>query len=677
MTGPDGRVVARLERVGDSSVFAGDLAESLPVYRLRLRQRDGGTVEIDDPYRFGSWLGELDLHLIGEGAHHRLYEMLGAHCVKHAGIDGVHFGVWAPNAHRVSVVGDFNDWDGRCHVMRRHPSVGTWDIFIPGIGAGSRYKFELLDAARRLLPLKADPFAFFCEQAPGNASIVHTSAYEWHDQDWRKVGRSTLGFDRPISIYELHPGSWRRRADGSWLSFGELADQVVPYVREMGFTHIEFMPVTEHPFGGSWGYQPIGLFAPTSRYGSPDEFRHFVDCCHRAGIGVILDWVGAHFPDDAHGLARFDGSALYEHADPRRGVHADWNTLVFNYGRVEVSNYLIANALFWIREFHIDALRLDAVASMLYLDYSRRDGEWLPNQFGGNEDFEAIAFLRRLNTLVHAEGARTIAEESTAWPAVSRPVESGGLGFSYKWNMGWMNDTLRYIAEDPVHRKHHHARMTFSMVYAFTENFVLPLSHDEVVHGKRSILGRMQGDEWQRFANLRAYYAYMFAHPGKKLLFMGDEFAQRDEWQHDRGLDWHLLGTPLHAGVHQLVKDLNRLYRSVSALHEVDFEPAGFSWLICEDRDNSVFAFMRFDRAGGAIIAVSNFTPVPREDYALGVPAPGRYRELLNTDASVYGGSNLGNCGAAFADATPRDWQPATLRLRLPPLATLYLQIDE
>jgi 1,4-alpha-glucan branching enzyme len=557
--------------------------------------------------------------------------------------------------------------------------VGIWDLFVPGVEPGARYKLEIHDRDGELLPLKADPFAFHCEPAPGNASIVFASNYAWHDAAWCRARPASLDFDAPISIYEVHLGSWRRKPEEGHrcLGYRELADQLVPYVTGMGFTHIELLPVSEHPFGGSWGYQPVGLFAPTSRFGSPDDFRYLVDRCHEAGIGVILDWVGAHFPRDPHGLGRFDGTALYEHEDPRRGVHADWDTLVFNYGRVEVANYLIANALFWVREFHIDALRLDAVASMLYLDYSRRDGEWLPNALGGNENLEAVAFLRRLNTLVHREGARTIAEESTAWPAVSRPAESGGLGFSYKWNMGWMNDTLRYVAEDPVHRKHHHDRMTFGLVYAFNENFVLPLSHDEVVHGKRSILGRMPGDEWQRFANLRAYYAFMFAHPGKKLLFMGNEFAQIAEWSHDRSLDWHLLEQPPHAGVQLLVRDLNRLLCAVPALHQLDCAGAGFRWLNCEDRNQSVFSFARFDRAGGCLLAIGNFTPVPREDYAVGVPFAGVYTEILNTDATAYGGSGLGNRGMATATAEARDWLPATLRLRLPPLATVYLRTEE
>jgi 1,4-alpha-glucan branching enzyme len=672
---PDGVAMGTMARVGETGLFRADLGSEPGAYRLRIQGADGSAREVEDPYRFTSLLGELDLHLIGEGAHHRLYEELGAHPIRHAGANGVQFAVWAPNARRVSIVGDFNAWDGRRHVMRRHPSVGIWEIFIPDMGPGSLYKFEIIGRDGALLPLKSDPFAFYSEQPPGNASIVYAGAYAWGDAGWRGLASAGLGFDRPISIYEVHLGSWRRKLeDGNRpLSYAEIARELVPYAVDMGFTHIELMPVSEHPFGGSWGYQPVGLYAPTSRFGAPDDFKALVDRCHRAGIGVILDWVGAHFPGDSHGLGRFDGTALYEHEDPRRGLHTDWNTLVFNYGRVEVANYLIANALYWIREFHIDALRLDAVASMLYLDYSRQPGEWVPNEYGGNENLEAIAFLLRLNELVHAEGAVTIAEESTAWPAVTRPTYAGGLGFSYKWNMGWMNDTLRYVSEDPVHRKYHHDLMTFSMVYAFNENFVLPLSHDEVVHGKSSILGRMPGDERQRFANLRAYYTFMFAHPGKKLLFMGNEFAQTDEWHHDRSLDWHLLGRDLHAGVKRLVRDLNRLYVSVPALHEQDYEPAGFRWLSLDDRDNSVFALARFGRDGRCLICVANFTPVVREHYQLGVPQAGPFKEVLNTDAHDYGGSGIGNFGAVEAVAGDYAWCPASMSLRLPPLAALVL----
>ena len=522
----DGKPVAEFERSDSAGLFVVEMPPRLRRYALRLHMQGADSVDIEDPYRFPSTLGDLDLHLLGEGTDRQIYAKLGAHLRKLQGVAGTRFAVWAPNAARVSVIGDFNDWDGRRHVMRLHPGNGIWEIFVPGVGAGTRYKYELLDADGRLLPLKGDPFARWHEAPPGNASIVFESRYAWQDDSWQATRSSVPRLDVPISIYEVHLGSWRRRGSGGdYLDYRGLADELVAYVAEMGFTHIEMLPVTEHPFDGSWGYQPIGLYAPTQRFGSPDDFRYLIDRCHAAGIGVIVDWVPAHFPKDEHGLARFDGTALYEHADPRKGEHADWGTLIYNFGRREVANFLLGNALYWVREFHIDALRVDAVASMLYLDYSRDDGEWLPNEHGGNENLEAVAFLRELNRELHAHGATTYAEESTAWPGVSRPVHDGGLGFTYKWNMGWMNDTLDYMSEDPVHRKHHHDKMTFSLVYAFNENFVLPLSHDEVVHGKRSLLGRMPGDEWQRFANLRAYLAAMYAHPGKKLLFMGSELA--------------------------------------------------------------------------------------------------------------------------------------------------------
>jgi 1,4-alpha-glucan branching enzyme len=587
----------------------------------------------------------------------------------------VHFAVWAPNASRVSVVGDFNDWDGRVHPMRLHPGIGVWDIFLPAIAEHSLYKFELLDSAGGLLPLKSDPFARYQQPAPGYASVVYRSHYEWADEAWQDRRPHSLERHRPVSIYEVHLGSWRRTApERRRLSYRELATELLAYVRDLGYTHIELLPVSEYPFDGSWGYQPVGLYAPTSRFGEPDDFKYFVDQCHQAGIGVIVDWVPGHFPRDAHGLYRFDGTALYEHMDPRRGVHSDWDTAVFNYGRREVRNFLLANALFWIREFHIDAFRVDAVASMLYLDYSRGPGEWVPNARGGNENDEAIDFLREVNEQVHAAGAVTIAEESTAWPGVSQPTYAGGLGFSYKWNMGWMHDTLAYVQEDPVHRKYLHERMTFGLLYAFSENFLLPLSHDEVVHGKRSLLGRMPGDHQQRFANLRAYLAFMFAYPGKKLLFMGAELAQHREWDHQSSLDWHLLEYAEHAGVHRLVRDLNLLYRGLPALHELDCEPPGFRWIECEDRDNSVFAWIRWDRQGGHAVAVTNFTPVARHEYLLGVPLTGLYREVLNTDAWEYGGGGLGNCGQVVAQAGGwRDFQ-AVLRLTLPPLATVILQ---
>ncbi len=668
----DGEVLGALEPEGFDGLFAGRMPARRRKYRLRVTWSNGALQDIEDPYRFPSALGEMDLYLLGEGSDQLVYRKLGAHITTLLGVEGTRFAVWAPNASRVSVVGDFNSWDGRRHVMRLHPANGIWEIFVPGVGNGAQYKFELLDAAGKLLPLKADPFGTFHEQPPGNSSIVFESAYEWGDAGWMEARAAGPRLDTPTSIYEVHLGSWRRKDDGSYLTYRDLATELVPYVVDMGFTHIELLPVTEYPFDGSWGYQPIGMFAPTHRFGSPDDFRFFVDACHEHGIHVIMDWVPAHFPSDEHGLRRFDGTALYEHDDPRKGAHADWGTLIFNYGRREVLNYLIGNALYWIDEFHIDALRVDAVASMLYLDYSREDGEWIPNEFGGNENLEAIEFIKRLNVELHAHGATSFAEESTAWPGVSRPVDSGGLGFTYKWNMGWMNDTLEYMSEDPVHRKYHHDKMTFGLVYAFNENFVLPLSHDEVVHGKRSILGRMPGDRWQQFANLRAYYAFMYAHPGKKLLFMGDEIGQYAEWNHDQSIDWHLLEFAEHAGVQRLLRDLNRLYRSTPALYEQDFDAGGFEWLDWEDRDNSVLAWRRLDRHGGDIICVVNLTPVLRETYCIGVPAPGDYRELLNTDSEHYGGSNRGNL-TMTAVPEPCKGRPASLHLMLPPLATVYI----
>jgi 1,4-alpha-glucan branching enzyme len=672
----DGNVLAPMERVNPAGMFVGQLPGRKRRYLLRVNKGGQETCDIDDPYRFPSPLGELDLHLIGEGTHQRLYEKLGAHVDRVLGISGVHFAVWAPNALRVSVIGDFNDWDGRRHVMRFHPSIGVWDIFIPEIGTGTLYKYELLDATGGLLPLKSDPFAQFAEAPPGNASIVYESKYSWQDSVWMAQRHEAMALDKPQCIYELHLNSWRRRVqdDNRWLSYTELADELVEYVCDMGFTHIELLPVTEHPFDGSWGYQPIGLYAATWRFGAPDELRHLVDRCHQAGLGVIVDWVPAHFPRDPNGLGRFDGTALYEHEDPRRGEHTDWGTLVFNYGRSEVLNYLISNALFWVDEFHIDGLRVDAVASMLYLDYSRDAGEWLPNEYGGNENLEAVAFLRRLNEEVHQRGAVTIAEESTAWPGVSLPTYAGGLGFSYKWNMGWMNDTLSYMCVDPVHRQYHHDRMTFGLIYAFHENFVLPLSHDEVVHGKGSLLERMPGDEWQKFANLRAYFGFMYGHPGKKLLFMGGEFAQRQEWNHDQSLDWHLCGEPLHAGVQRLVRDLNQLYARTPALYEMDFEGPGFEWSDWNDRDNSVFSWIRYARNGDIVVVVANFTPVARTNYRIGVPKGGTYAELINTDAADYGGSGVGNLGRVESAEIAHHGRPFSLNLALPPLATIILK---
>ncbi len=672
----DGQMLAPMTRIDAAGIFVGRLPSGKRHYRLRIDEGRQRSYDTEDPYRFPSLLGELDLHLIGEGKHQRLYDKLGAHVVRQLEVVGVHFAVWAPNALRVSVIGDFNDWDGRRHVMRFHPSIGVWEIFIPELSAGALYKYELLDAEGRLLPLKSDPLAQYAEPPPGNASIVYESTYEWQDGAWMAKRHEAMDLSKPQSTYEVHLGSWRRRVeDGNrWLTYRELAAELVDYVREMGFTHIELLPISEYPFDGSWGYQPIGLYAATWRFGEPDDLRYLVDRCHQAGIGVIADWVPAHFPRDPNGLGYFDGTALYEHEDPRRGLHPDWDTLVFNYGRSEVMNYLVSNALFWVDEFHFDGLRVDAVASMLYLDYSREAGEWLPNEFGGRENLEAVAFLRRLNEEVHQRGAVTIAEESTAWPAVSRPTYAGGLGFSYKWNMGWMNDTLSYMREDPVHRKHHHDRMTFGLLYAFDENFILPLSHDEVVHGKRSLLEQMPGDEWQQFANLRAYFGFMYGFPGKKLLFMGSEFAQRQEWDHNRSLDWHVCEEPHHSGIRRLARDLNRLYVATPALYEVDFDAAGFEWIDWGDRDNSVFCWLRRARNGDYVLVVTNFTPVIRNGYRVGVPRSGPYAELLNTDAVDYGGSGIGNLGLVASQDGEYHGHPCSLELTLPPLATLIFK---
>jgi 1,4-alpha-glucan branching enzyme len=662
-----------MQKIHDGGLFECPMPSRIRRYALRVSYSSGESVIVEDTYRFPSALGEMDLYLLGEGSDQYVYRKLGAHPRELLGVAGTRFAVWAPNAARVSVVGDFNHWDGRRHVMRLHPANGIWEIFIPAVGEGALYKYEIHDKDGNLLPLKSDPYAAYHEAPPGNSSIIFTSDFDWQDGEW--MGRLTTEPDlgKPVSVYEVHFGSWRRKDDGSYLSYRDLADELVDYVVSMGFTHVELLPVSEHPFDGSWGYQPIGLFAPTQRFGNPDEFRYFVDRCHAHGIAVIMDWVPAHFPSDEHGLRRFDGTALYEHADPRKGEHADWGTLIFNFGRREVMNYLIGSALYWIDEFHIDGLRVDAVASMLYLDYSRKQGEWIPNEHGGRENLEAVAFLRRLNTEVHAHRATTYAEESTAWPGVSQPVHAGGLGFTYKWNMGWMNDTLLYMSEDPLHRKYHHDKMTFGLVYAFTENFMLPLSHDEVVHGKHSILGRMPGDEWQQFANLRAYYAVMFGHPGKKLLFMGNEIAQRNEWNHDQSLDWHLLEHAPHRGVQRLVRDLNLVYKDTPALYEVDFDGAGFEWIDYSDRDSSVLSWIRRDRHGGYVVCVVNLTPIVRHDYRIGVPSGGDFKMLINSDDEHYGGSGVGP-GSLSADDTGSHGRSHSLGLTLPPLATLIFQ---
>ena len=650
-------------------------------YRLEVT-REGRVTEIDDPYRFPSLFSDFDRHLLAEGTHYRAHDKLGAHPVELDGVAGVAFAVWAPSAQRVSVVGDFNDWDGRRHPMRLHPANGIWEIFVPGLGEGERYKFEIRGRSAEPLALKSDPYALAFEaETPRTASVVtNLDGFQWGDEAWLAARAPRQPLNEPHSIYEVHLGSWRRVPEEGdrFLDYRELAEQLADYVDEMGFTHVELLPVMEHPFYGSWGYQTLGYFAPSRRYGEPREFMAFVDHLHRRGVAVILDWVPAHFPRDPHGLVYFDGTHLYEHADPRRGAHPDWGTLIFNYGRTEVANFLLDSAIFWLDRYRADGIRVDAVASALYLDYSRQPGDWVPNQFGGRENLDAIAFFKRLNEVVHGAhpGVIVAAEESTAWPMVSRPTYLGGLGFGFKWNMGWMHDVLDYMRLDPVHRKYHHNQLTFGLLYAWTENFVLPLSHDEVVHGKGSLLAKMPGDDWQQFANLRALYAFMWGHPGKKLLFMGGEFGQRREWNHDQSLDWHLLDQgPYHRGLQRLVRDLNRLHRRERALYELDADPAGFAWIDCADWEQSVLSFVRRARdASDFVVVVCNFTPVPRYTYRVGVPQPGYYRELLNSDAGDYGGSNLGNAGGAWAQPTPWQGQPHSLLLTLPPLAVLMLK---
>jgi len=652
-------------------------------YKLLGRNHYGETFELYDTYAFPYLLTEFDLHLMGEGRHYDTYDKLGAHPATIEGVRGVHFAVWAPSARRVSVVGDFNRWDGRVHAMRARGSSGIWELFVPELTEGAIYKYEILGPTGNLLPLKADPYAFRSELRPNTGSIVDSlDHHKWKDNAWLARRAATNWHQSPVSIYEVHLGSWRRIPEQGdrWLSYRELGDQLIPYVKDLGYTHIELLPIMEHPFDGSWGYQTLGYFSATSRYGCPAEFMEFVDRCHQAGLGIILDWTPAHFPRDTFGLAQFDGTHLYEHSDPRQGAHPDWGTLVYNYGRNEVQNYLISNALFWLDKYHIDGLRVDAVASMLYLDYSRQPGQWIPNQYGGRENLDAIAFLKRLNEVAHGRfpGVLTIAEESTSWPAVSRPTYLGGLGFSFKWNMGWMNDTLKYFSADPIHRKYEHNKLTFSLLYAFTENFLLPFSHDEVVHGKNSLLHKMPGDMWQQFANLRLLYAYQYAHPGKKLLFMGQELAQRREWSEDRSLDWHLLDHESHKSVQRLVADLNKLYAARPSLHQVEFDWQGFEWINANDADNSVFSFLRRSKnSNETMVVVLNATPVVRKNYVIGVPHRGFYREVLNTDSAQYGGSNVGNLGGVQALALPHLGRPFSLSLALPPLGALFLLLDQ
>jgi len=665
-----------MQRIDERGIYVASLPAKAP-YRLRVRWADGWQ-ETHDPYSFGLLLGDLDLHLFSEGAHRQLHRVMGAQAMDVEGVSGVRFAVWAPNARRGSVVGDFNIWDGRRHPMRlRHPS-GVWELFVPDIGPGERYKYEILSVSGALLPAKADPYALAAEHPPATASVVDDpDAFVWGDGDWMASRRGRQDIHAPVSIYEVSAPSWRRPG-GRIASWEELGDQLIPYVRGLGFSHIELLPVTEHPFSGSWGYQPLGMFAPTARHGSPRDFARFVDRCHQAGLGVLMDWVPAHFPADIHGLANFDGTCLYEHADPKEGFHQDWETLIYNFGRTEVREFLIASALCWLDRYHIDGLRVDAVASMLYRDYSRKEGEWLPNIHGGRENLEAVGFVQALSRVVEEEfpDAVLIAEESTAWPGVTARPERGGLGFDFKWNMGWMHDTLHYMSRDPLFRRYHSGEITFGMVYAYSEHFVLPLSHDEVVHGKGSLIQKMPGDDWQKHANLRAYFGMMWAHPGKKLLFMGGELAQWGEWHHDGELEWHRLDDPFGRGVHDLIGALNWAYAGLPALHREDGSPEGFRWVIGDDTENCVFAWLRQTQGGASVLVVCNLTPVPRFGYRVGVPYEGYWREHINTDSEIFGGSNLGNGGGVHAQGIPAHGMPASVELVLPPLATLYLSVS-
>ncbi|MBI1173659.1 MAG: 1,4-alpha-glucan branching protein GlgB [Sideroxydans sp.] len=664
-------------RIHEHGIYCYESADMPPrPCRIRYQLEDGRWHETWDTYSFSATITDLDLHLFNEGRLQQVYRTMGAHPMICEGVQGTRFAVWAPNAERVSVVGDFNRWDGRMHPMRVHGSSGVWELFIPDIGPGALYKFEIRNRHSGAVMIKTDPYGFAFEMRPGTAArICAANDYQWSDQSWLARRASADWLHTPMNVYEVHAGSWRQPNGGGFFNFRELAAMLLPYVQDMGYTHIELMPVSEHPLDESWGYQTTGYFGVTNRFGSPDDFRAFVDMFHQAGIGVILDWVPGHFPKDDFALARFDGTALYEHEDPRLGEHQDWGTYIFNYGRNEIRGFLIGNAHYWLSEFHIDGLRVDAVASMLYLDYSRKAGEWLPNQYGGRENLDALSFIRETNIMVHEQfpGALTIAEESTSWPMVSRPVHLGGLGFSMKWNMGWMNDNLGYFEQDPVHRRYHHNSLTFGQLYAYTENFVLPFSHDEVVHGKRSLLDKMPGDAWQKFANLRLLFAYQMTYPGKKLNFMGNEFGQGTEWQVKSELNWGLLQIGWHQGVRDLSRDLNHLYRDTAALHDLDFTHEGFSWIDCHDADQSVLSYLRWARDRSFVVVALNFTPVPRTAYRIGVPAPGSYRELLNSDSALYGGSNLGNGAGLMAEDIPWMGHPHSLQLTLPPLAGIIL----
>ncbi len=672
-----------LKEIENSGVFEGHVPASKikAGYTLDACFKNGSHRFID-PYCFPASLGELDLYLLSEGKHVNAFNVMGAHVMTHDGVRGTRFTVWAPNATSVCVAGDFNHWNSLKHPMHSHGGSGIWELFVPEVEDGVAYKYALRDKVGNLLPLKADPFGFGAEIRPNSASVIRDlKTYEWDDKDWIQARKNRHHREAPISIYEVHLGSWQRTEENGFLSYQDLADKLIPYVKTLGFTHLELMPITEHPFDGSWGYQPIGLYAPTARHGTPNDFKAFIDACHQADLGIILDWVPGHFPSDEHGLAEFDGTHLYEHADPRKGFHPDWNTLIFNFGRREVVNYLVANARFWLEEYHLDGLRVDAVASMLYLDYSRDDGEWLPNADGGNQNWEAVKFLQSMNADAYNAGAGmgggifTVAEESTAWPGVTAPTDHDGLGFGFKWNMGWMNDTLQYMSEDPINRRYHHHNMTFGIDYAFSENYILPLSHDEVVHGKGSLLARMPGDPWQKFANLRAYYGFMWGHPGKKLLFMGCEFGQDAEWKEDGSLDWHLTDFPEHKNIQKLISDLNTLYCQTPALHEQDCVSDGFEWMDGGAQADNVLSFIRWDKSRETpCLIVSNFSPVPRQDYNIGVPKSGHWDEVLNTDSSHYGGSGVGNMGGFETTSIPNHGQPQSLKLTLPPLATLIFK---